>query len=53
VGLFQEASDPKQAAISTSKVLYMNKARGLTSSQQLPGRIVAKAEFNHFKVGAA
>jgi hypothetical protein len=51
VGLFQEASDPKQAKVSTSKVLYMNKSKGLTSSQQLPGRIISKAEFNHFRVG--
>ena len=28
----------------------MNKTKGLTSSQQLPGRIVSKAEFNHFRV---
>ena len=28
----------------------MNKSKGLTSSQQLPGRIISKAEFNHFRV---
>ena len=32
VGLFQEAADPKQAHLSISKILYINKARGLTSS---------------------
>ncbi len=50
VGLFQEAADPKQAKISVSKVLYMNKSKGLTSSQHLPGRVISKAEFNHFRV---
>jgi len=28
----------------------MNKSKGLTSSQHLPGRVISKAEFNHFRV---
>jgi hypothetical protein len=52
VGLFQEASDPKQAGVSTSKLIFMNKTSGLTHQQPLPGRVVSKAEFHHFRVAA-
>lgn len=48
VGLFQEASDPAQALISQSTILNMNSEKGLTSKQNLPGRVLSKAEFNHF-----
>jgi hypothetical protein len=29
----------------------MNNHKGLVSKQPLPGRIVSKAEFNHFRLG--
>ena len=50
VGLFQEAADPKQAKVSTSKLLFMNSKTGLTSSHALPGRVISKVEFQHFRM---
>ncbi len=50
VGLFQESSDPKQAKNSISKVIFLNKTKGLSSAQNLAGKVISRAEFQNFRI---